>query len=161
MTTRCRWVPERNAFPAAMPTFKAISDVIGCRLASPRIPSVPKYRRDMSFPVVVKQGTGVPLNWTSEKCGQELLATSLQPSKPREAGHILLRSYDHATSKVELTQISDHFPPRCSNTPPSWRIPAGLDRATESAHTSATYVDVERGGVMRAAARGPGSHIEG
>ena len=47
MTTRCRCVPLENSLPAAMPTLSAISEVIGALLASPRMPSVPKYRRDM------------------------------------------------------------------------------------------------------------------
>src|SRR3989304_5563395 len=50
MTTRCRWLPLENSLPAAIPTFSATSEVIGGLLASPRMPSVPKYRRDMSAP---------------------------------------------------------------------------------------------------------------
>ena len=48
MTTRCgRPPPLENSLPAAMPTLSATSEVIGTLLASPRMPSVPKYLRAM------------------------------------------------------------------------------------------------------------------
>src|SRR5205085_9867292 len=45
MTTRWRWSPRRKCAPAAWPTRRAVSAVIGSRLVVPRIPSVPKNLR--------------------------------------------------------------------------------------------------------------------
>src|SRR5580765_7716129 len=45
MTTRWRWSPRRKWAPAAWPTRRAVSAVIGSILVVPRIPSVPKNLR--------------------------------------------------------------------------------------------------------------------
>src|SRR4051794_23024760 len=45
MTTRWRWSPRRKCAPAACPTRRAVSAVIGSMLVVPRIPSVPKNLR--------------------------------------------------------------------------------------------------------------------
>src|SRR4029453_10947868 len=47
MTTRWRWSPRGNWAPAASATLRAMSAVIGSRLAVPRMPSVPKSLRVM------------------------------------------------------------------------------------------------------------------
>src|SRR6185437_9620973 len=43
-----------------MPTLSATSEVIGDLLARPRIPSVPKYRRDMEIPLARFCRLGLP-----------------------------------------------------------------------------------------------------
>src|SRR5690348_16651103 len=45
MTTRWRWSPRRKCAPAACPTRRAVSAVIGSLLVRPRMPSVPKNFR--------------------------------------------------------------------------------------------------------------------
>jgi hypothetical protein len=87
ITTRWRWSARENRLPAAMPTFSAVSAVIGQELAIPRIPSVPKYLRVIAF----RRFLTPPIHQLTlcSECGRSAIK---KPVGPTTQGLILRRA---------------------------------------------------------------------
>src|SRR4029079_1491260 len=98
-----------------MPTLSATSEVIGDLLARPRIPSVPKYRRDMGIPLARFCSFGLPFRELDciSYLGRSLLASMVNARRDliaapeHEAIKSCIAGYTPHPKKPKLPVASD------------------------------------------------------